>query len=128
MLAGDAMSYRVLVSDLAELYRGAALPTPSYSYRRYRTERHDDTAAHDRDRAWWQQRLPELPGPPELPTVAVGQRGTPDRTVRHDYWLAPDAKQRLIEGHMPAGSPRRWRWPPSSQTPSAAGPRRTRSC
>lgn len=98
MLAGDAMSYRVLVSDLAELYRGAALPTPSYSYRRYRTERHDDTAAHDRDRAWWQQRLPELPGPPELPTVAVGQRGTPDRTVRHDYWLAPDAKQRLIEG------------------------------
>lgn len=98
MLAGDAMSYRVLISDLAQLYRGAALPAPSYSYRRYCTERHDDTAAHDRDRAWWQQRLPELPGPPELPTVAVGQRGTPGRTLRHDYWLAPDAKQRLIQG------------------------------
>ena len=39
MLAGDAMSYRVLVSDLAELYRGATLPAPGYSYRRYRTER-----------------------------------------------------------------------------------------
>ncbi|QLK92878.1 amino acid adenylation domain-containing protein (plasmid) [Mycobacterium avium subsp. hominissuis] len=98
MLAGDAMSYRVLVSDLAQLYRGSALPTPSYSYRRYRTEQHPDRSAHDRDRAWWQQRLPELPGPPELPTVAAGQRGTPDRTVRHDYWLDPDAKQRLIEG------------------------------
>lgn len=98
MLAGDAMSYRVLVSDLAELYSGAALPTPGYSYRRYRTERHDDPAAHERDRAWWQERLPELPGPPELPTAAPGRRSTPGRTVRHDHWLAPDAKQRLIEG------------------------------
>ncbi|HET7075737.1 MAG TPA: amino acid adenylation domain-containing protein [Mycobacterium sp.] len=95
MLAGDAMSYRVLVSDLAESYRGAALTAPGYSYRRYRTERRVDTTARERDRQWWQQRLAEMPGAPELPTVPVGDRRTPHRTVRYHHWLAPEARQRL---------------------------------
>lgn len=98
MLACDAMSYRVLVSDLAELYRGAALPKLGYSYQRYRTERQEDHAARERNRQWWQQRLPELPDAPELPTVPVGQRMAAHRTVRYDYWLAPEARQRLIAG------------------------------
>jgi mycobactin phenyloxazoline synthetase len=99
MLAGDAMSYRVLVSDLADLYHGATLPAPGYSYRRYRTERlkdQEDKASRERDRDWWQQRLPEMPGAPELPTVPVGDRSAPHRTVRYDHWMAPDAKQRLV--------------------------------
>lgn len=98
MLAGDAMSYRVLVSELAEMYNGAALQPPGYSYRRYRTERRVDAAARARDRQWWQRRLPELPGAPELPTVPVGERGTAHRTARHHHWLAPEAKQRLLAG------------------------------
>lgn len=98
MLAGDAMSYRVLVSDLAELYRGAVLAAPGYSYRRYRTEREHDSAAHERDRQWWQQRLPEMAGAPQLPTVSVGERRAPHRTVRFHHWLAPAAKQKLIAG------------------------------
>jgi mycobactin phenyloxazoline synthetase len=103
MLAGDAMSYRVLVSDLAELYHGATLPEPCYTYRRYRaqhqTEHHQaqkEKAARERDRNWWQQRLPELPGAPELPNVPVADRTAPDRTVRYDHWMEPDAKQRLV--------------------------------
>ncbi|MFD0365984.1 amino acid adenylation domain-containing protein [Nocardia sp. GCM10030253] len=96
MLAGDAMSYRVLISELAELYHGATVPAPGYSYRHYRTEREDDAVARERDRQWWQQRLPELPGAPELPTVPVGERTAPHRTVRYDHWLAPEAKQRLL--------------------------------
>ncbi|CAM4502356.1 non-ribosomal peptide synthetase [Nocardia ninae] len=96
MLAGDAMSYRVLIADLAELYHGAMLPPQGYSYRRYRTERTTDTAAWERDRQWWQQRLPELPGAPELPTIPVSERTDPHRTVRYDHWLAPEAKQRLL--------------------------------
>ncbi|MBO0880156.1 MAG: amino acid adenylation domain-containing protein, partial [Mycobacterium sp.] len=103
MLAGDAMSYRVLVSDLAELYRGAKLPAPGYSYQRYRAEYRQDSAAHGRDRDWWQQRLPEMPGPPELPTVPVGERTDPHRTVRYHYWLAPDVKQRLVAGAYERG-------------------------
>lgn len=96
MLAGDAMSYRVLVSELAELYRGATLPAPGYTYRRYRTERRPQSAAWDRDRRWWRQRLPTMPGPPELPAVPIGQQGATQRTVRYDHWLAPQAKQRLM--------------------------------
>ncbi|MCV6985431.1 amino acid adenylation domain-containing protein [Mycobacterium shinjukuense] len=98
MLAGDAMSYRVLVSDLAELYQGATPAAPGYSYRRYRTERQPDSLAHDRDRQWWRQRLPEMPGAPELPTVPVGDRRAPHRTVRYHHWLAPGGKRTLIAG------------------------------
>jgi mycobactin phenyloxazoline synthetase len=98
MLAGDAMSYRVLVSDLAALYRGATLPAPRYSYRRYRTERRGDGAGRERDRQWWAQRLPEMPGAPELPTVPVGDRTAPHATVRYDHWLAPEARHRLVAG------------------------------
>ncbi|GAB3023997.1 non-ribosomal peptide synthetase [Mycobacterium bourgelatii] len=96
MLAGDAMSYRVLVSDLAELYQGKTLPTPGYTYRRYRTERHDDRGEHDRAQNWWRQRLPELPGAPELPTVSVGEGGAAHRTVRYDHWLTPEAKEKFV--------------------------------
>ncbi|WP_208649086.1 non-ribosomal peptide synthetase [Mycobacterium innocens] len=98
MLAGDAMSYRVVVSDLAELYWETTLPAPGYSYRRYRTERHEDRAARERDRHWWQQRLPEMPGAPELPTVPIGNRTASYRTIRYEHWLVPEAKQRLIAG------------------------------
>ncbi|WP_191497891.1 non-ribosomal peptide synthetase [Mycobacterium simulans] len=98
MLAGDALSYRVLISDLAELYQGATLVAPGYSYRRFRTQRQEDTTARERDRDWWQRRLPEMPGAPELPTVAVGDRRAPHRTVRYDHWLAPEDKQRLGAG------------------------------
>ncbi len=96
MLAGDAMSYRVLIGELADLYHGAKVTAPGYTYRRYRAERPVDTAARDRDRAWWGERLPDLPGAPELPTVPVAERVDPERTVRYDHWLAPEAKQRLI--------------------------------
>ncbi|WP_054815843.1 non-ribosomal peptide synthetase [Nocardia arizonensis] len=96
MLAGDAMSYRVLISELADLYHGATVTAPGYTYRAYRTGRRADTAARDRDRQWWQRRLPELPGAPELPTVPAGERGAPHRTVRYDHWLAPRAKRRLL--------------------------------
>ncbi|OBK21740.1 non-ribosomal peptide synthetase [Mycobacterium asiaticum] len=98
MLAGDAMSYRVLVADLAALYRGASLTIPDYSYRQYRTRSGQDRAVDDRDRQWWQHRLPEMPGAPELPTVPVAQRSNPQRTVRYDHWLSPEAKDRLVSG------------------------------
>ncbi|WP_373166781.1 amino acid adenylation domain-containing protein [Mycobacterium marinum] len=98
MLAGDAMSYRVLVSDLAQLYRGATLQSPGFSYRRYRTEYEPDRAARERDRQWWQRRLPEMAGAPQLPTVAVREPGAPHRTERYEHWLAPEAKQQLMAG------------------------------
>ncbi|MBS9534549.1 amino acid adenylation domain-containing protein [Mycobacterium sp. M1] len=95
MLAADAMSYRMLIADLAGLYRGATLPTPGYSYRRYRTERAADSTAHDRDRDYWQHRLAELPGAPQLPTVTATAA---PRTARCAHWLTPQAKEALVAG------------------------------
>ena len=96
MIAGDAMSYRVLVADLAELYHGGTVPPQGYSYRRYRTERTMDVVARKRDKQWWRDRLPQLPGAPELPTIPVSERTEPHRTVRYNHWLAPEAKERLL--------------------------------
>ena len=98
MLAGDALSYRVLASELAESYHGATLSAPGYSYRRYRTDRQPDPAARERDRDWWRGRLPEMPGAPELPTVPLGERTAAHHTVRYDHWLSPEAKQLLVSG------------------------------
>ncbi|OBI40791.1 non-ribosomal peptide synthetase [Mycobacterium kyorinense] len=96
MLAGDAMSYRVLVSELAKLYGGATLTAPGYTYRRYRTEHATDSAARADDRQWWQQRLADMPGAPELPTLTGADPTASHRTVRYEHWLEPAAKQRLI--------------------------------
>ncbi|OAT67282.1 non-ribosomal peptide synthetase [Mycobacteroides immunogenum] len=96
MLAGDAMSYRILVSDLAALYHGAAQPELQYTYRRYRVEDRGDASAYDSDRLWWQERLENLPGAPELPVVPVTERRDQHRTVRYDYWLEPQAKEQLL--------------------------------
>ncbi|MDP7723867.1 amino acid adenylation domain-containing protein [Mycobacterium sp. TY814] len=101
MLAGDAMSYRVLISELAGLYRGETPSAPGYSYQRYRIEneqRRVNDATRERDRQWWQRRLPEMPGAPELPNAPAGDREVPHRTARYDHWLTPDAKNRLISG------------------------------
>lgn len=97
MIAGDAMSYRVLISDLADLYHGAELPPQDYSYRRYLTERTPDQQARERDQAWWRDRLADLPAAPELPTIPLSERKQPHRTVRYNHWLEPEAKQRLLD-------------------------------
>ena len=96
MLAADAMSYRVLAADLADLYRGATVRRPDYSYRRYRTEHPTETAARDRDRDWWHRRLPDLPGPPRLPLPPDRQRAVGPRTARRAHWLPPAARARLV--------------------------------
>ncbi|MEU7138895.1 amino acid adenylation domain-containing protein [Nocardia sp. NPDC046473] len=96
MLAADAMSYRILIGDLARLYRGETLPPQTYTFRRYLAEQSNaSTAEHERDRQWWQQRLPELAGAPELPQ-AQGISGV-SRTVRYHRWLTPEAKARVFD-------------------------------
>ncbi|MEU9841713.1 amino acid adenylation domain-containing protein [Actinomadura sp. NPDC048032] len=102
MVAADAMSYRVMLADLAALYEGETLAPIRYGYARYLAE---DPRAQARaaDRRWWAGRLADLPGPPELPVVA--EPG--DRVERRHHWLPPDAKDRFIarahaEGVTPA--------------------------
>ncbi|WP_194825767.1 non-ribosomal peptide synthetase [Nocardia sp. XZ_19_231] len=116
MLAADAMSYRILITDLARLYHGEPLPPQDYTFRQYLAEhRRDSAAAHvsdnaaadlpqgpgaiaderARDRAWWQDRLSELPGAPELPLAQ--HVSDPNRTIRLHRWLSPQAKAQVFD-------------------------------
>ncbi|MFD4461981.1 AMP-binding protein [Nocardia sp. NPDC058480] len=147
MLAADAMSYRILITDLARLYHGEQLPPQDYTFRQYLAEHQPDnrrpgTAADQlnvpadqlnipadqaqgaasshpgiaanhqqragdersipaladeraRDRAWWQDRLGELPGAPELPSAQ--HISDPNRTIRLHRWLSPHAKAQVFD-------------------------------
>lgn len=97
MQAADAMSYRTLMSDLAALYLGRDLPALNYTYRQYRqaieAEEAQPQPTRDADRAWWARRLPELPDPPALPTVA-GRGG--NQSTRRWHWLDPQTRDALF--------------------------------
>ncbi|MEV0296487.1 amino acid adenylation domain-containing protein [Nocardia sp. NPDC050710] len=96
MLAADAQSLRVLFADLAALYRDprARLPELRYSYRRYLIDRDRlrDRPEYRTARAYWADRLPELPGAPAIPESRTSP-GT--QVVRKHYWLPPDARHTL---------------------------------
>ncbi|WP_280344755.1 amino acid adenylation domain-containing protein [Nocardia neocaledoniensis] len=103
MLAADAMSYRILITDLARLYHGEQLAPQDYTFRQYLADHGPGAAGggaaladeRARDRAWWQARLPELPGAPELPQAQ--HISDPSRTVRLHRWLSPQAKARVFD-------------------------------
>nr|WP_040585562.1 non-ribosomal peptide synthetase [Segniliparus rugosus] len=96
MIAADAMSYRVLVADLAALYQGESLEKPQKDFRRHLVEKLAACdPASEADRLWWAGRLEELPSPPQLPVVAEADYAPDARTVRHHHWLAPERKAAL---------------------------------
>ncbi|NEB85981.1 amino acid adenylation domain-containing protein [Streptomyces anulatus] len=100
MLAADALSYRLMLADLAAFYRdgGSALAPLSYDYRSYLADYNAlNAAAREEQRAWWQEVLPELPDAPALPLVPESEREDPLRTVRYEHWLDPEHKRRLID-------------------------------
>lgn len=98
MLAADALSYRVLLSDLAKLYENpaASLPPIRTSYPEYLAERTDvRRLSREQAQQWWQRRIPELPSAPELPLVPEPERTDPTRVTRRHHWLPPEEKRRL---------------------------------
>ncbi|MEV7081444.1 amino acid adenylation domain-containing protein [Streptomyces sp. NPDC093516] len=98
MLAADALSYRVLLSDLAQLYRDpdAALPPIRTSYPAYLAERTEvRRLSREQAQQWWRRRVPELPSAPELPLVPEAERAGPTRVTRRHHWLPPEEKRRL---------------------------------
>ncbi|CAI7975799.1 mycobactin phenyloxazoline synthetase [Frankia sp. Hr75.2] len=120
MVAADAVSYRVLLNDLARFYDrpGEAHPPLGYTFREYRAARGPARRAAARAAAeWWQGRLPGLPGAPGLPRLAspddagtagstgatsatsaagaTGSTGEPPRVTRRHFVLGPSARQAL---------------------------------
>ncbi len=82
-LIADYLSIQVLLDELHQAYDGVELPELEITFRDYLlAERGSrEGSRYERDRAYWLDRLPELPGAPELP---VRQRGDADPAGRPD--------------------------------------------
>lgn len=95
MVAADALSYRVLLADLAHLYEHPDRPLPElrYSYRRYLAERPPlRAAASARAKEYWDERVADLPGAPDLPRRPDTAGLDLTRVTRRHLWLGPDAR------------------------------------
>ena len=100
MLVADALSFRILLAELAQLYDrpDEELPPLRYSFPRYLAERSRRRAARwERARAYWQERLDELPGRPELPLAVDPSRIDEARVTRVYRRLERESWDRLAE-------------------------------
>lgn len=100
MVAADALSFRILLADLARLYTEPEreLPPLGYDHRAYLADRPPlRAAAAERARAHWDARLGDLPGAPDLPLRAEAERGDATRVTRRHLWLAPEDKRRWLD-------------------------------
>ncbi len=105
MMAGDALSLRVLLSDLRRFYESPDDPPRELGldYRRYLAE-HATLRRAERERhaAWWRERLPDLPRAPRLPTTVdpltpvSADDGVLTHSRRLHHWLGPDDKAALV--------------------------------
>ncbi|WP_416530982.1 amino acid adenylation domain-containing protein [Streptomyces coelicoflavus] len=105
MMAGDALSLRVLLSDLRRLYETPDDPPRELAldYRRYLAG-HDARRRAEREEhaAWWRERLPNLPRAPRLPTTVdpltpvSGEDTVLTHSRRLHHWLGPADKAALI--------------------------------
>ncbi|GLZ42192.1 salicylate synthase [Actinokineospora sp. NBRC 105648] len=99
MVAADAVSYRIMLADLAESYARPEVvrPAPAYSYRQYRAARPLARRDAARESAqWWRERLPNLPGAPDLPAAVRPSTGVP-RVARRATTLSPEQRRALAE-------------------------------
>ncbi|CAL9340091.1 amino acid adenylation domain-containing protein [Streptomyces sp. enrichment culture] len=105
MMAGDALSLRVLLADLRRFYECPDDPPRELGldYRRYLAETDvRRRAERERAAAWWRRRLPELPRAPRLPTTVdpLTPVSGHDRALTHSrrlhHWLGPADKATLV--------------------------------
>lgn len=107
MLINDATSSQILWDELVSLYRvdgdlqQAGLAPFSISFRDYVLAKHNREGTRlkqwQQDRAWWLQRLPTLPGAPQLPLVAEQLTQVHPHFSRRQRTLPADAWQMLRE-------------------------------
>ncbi|MGL4305646.1 MAG: amino acid adenylation domain-containing protein [Mycobacteriaceae bacterium] len=97
MLAGDAMSYRLLIHDLAELYSGHTKEPSNYTYRQYLIDREKiANPAIAVDQRWWKKKLSDLPTAPALPLLSSSEQANADKTTRYHQWLDEESKKRFL--------------------------------
>ncbi|MBA1191283.1 amino acid adenylation domain-containing protein [Pseudomonas entomophila] len=100
MIAVDPSSLRVLIEDLAMAYDTetpeTAWPTVPSFFDWWDAARHDPalSAARERDRAWWRQRLDRIAPAPSLPRLD-SPRPPRAHSERWHAWLTPAQGQAL---------------------------------
>ncbi|KRE88751.1 hypothetical protein ASG87_09285 [Frateuria sp. Soil773] len=95
LLIADFVSIQVMLAELDRLYRepDAMPPAPAVSFRdvvladRRAGERPAQLARQARDRDYWLERIPAMPGAPELPTLDGAKEARPVRFRRHALTL-----------------------------------------
>ncbi|WP_394847043.1 amino acid adenylation domain-containing protein [Pendulispora brunnea] len=97
----DAWSTSLLLREWATIYRGggASLPKLEITFRDYvrGLERLEDTDSYRSSRAYWMERLPTLPPPPELPLAKSPSLVKKGRFVHRSTRLGAERWQRLQE-------------------------------
>jgi yersiniabactin nonribosomal peptide synthetase len=106
MLVADALSYQLILAELAQLYLrpGDDLPAISCSFPQYLAEaaaRRSDTL--DQARSYWHERLPGLPGAPQLPLADDPGQLVRAGVSRRHHWMSPAQRQRLAERAAASG-------------------------
>jgi yersiniabactin nonribosomal peptide synthetase len=106
MVVADATSFRIILSDLAELYAPsqAGLPPIGYSFSRYladrRAQRRDSLAAA---RDYWAGRLAALPPAPQLPLLTTTAPATGRRVTRRYHHMNAAEAGRLTSRARASG-------------------------
>ncbi|MEU3550310.1 amino acid adenylation domain-containing protein [Streptomyces longwoodensis] len=101
LLVADVLSIQHLLAEMAAYYSGEAdqaPAAPSYTFARYLTDRAArHSALREKARAYWQERLSELPGGPALPLAVNPDQVERPRFVRRATRLTPEAWRRFTE-------------------------------
>lgn len=98
MIAGDAVSLRIILRELAFFYRrpGDILRQLDLGYEQYLQQAAGQRAVErEQARVWWRAQLDDLAPPPTLPLRSTTDSATPPRVVRHHHWLDPHASSLL---------------------------------
>ncbi|MEZ0162969.1 non-ribosomal peptide synthetase, partial [Streptomyces griseorubens] len=97
LLAADLASIRVLLADLAALYDDPdGLDPLTYTFDRYLADQERlRSAERERARAYWQQRLPSLPGGPKLPQAIDAEAVAVPVFVRRSRALTAEEWRRM---------------------------------
>lgn len=101
LLVLDFAGLQIVLAELEDAYHGRELPPIGITFRDHLLARRraHSGPGYDRDRAYWLDRIPDLPGPPQLPvTAAPADAGG---FVRFSRTVTPEARQRL-RGHAAA--------------------------
>ncbi|WP_440085824.1 amino acid adenylation domain-containing protein [Streptosporangium sp. LJ11] len=100
LLVADVRSIQIILEDLAALYsgRGDSLPPLRYGFPTYLAE-HElrGREAREKDRAYWRERLADLPEGPQLPLAVEPERVERPRVVRRGHWLPPEGRHLLAD-------------------------------